>query len=406
MIRGLATVGVLLCLLAGTTLAPATGEPARAAAPAHQQQRGGFTVTQAMTMNDPTHHRGQAARHLRTLIEHTPGGATISIMTFYMASSITWPALQAAYRRGVDIRAIFYGGPKGQPLPGVSSGGVKLTEMIQEGRRHGRRGSWVVWTRNSARGRDGKTTLHTKFWQFTKVGRTRKVTSIGSYNNSDAADARAYSAMVTVALPGLYDAVQEVFRESRADRKPPGNPLRRASGAGWDAYFMPSLPITRDNDPVLDRLRAIPGAPGTRIVISMYSWQGYRGEWIAHRIARMIEGGAHVTVVVGPDVKPPVLRILRAGGAKLEDGCWRTGRRAHPYAYTHDKEMTATWVEGGETRYAAWIGSDDWGNGGGGSQSDQATVGLYNEWAFRRLNKLLAPQIAHEPDNLAPCDPL
>ncbi|WP_183095566.1 phospholipase D-like domain-containing protein [Nocardioides stalactiti] len=404
MIRVATVVATLLAVLAGATLSPAVGDTSRASVAA--EPRGGFTVERSMAMNDPTRNRGQVARELRTLIEHTPRGATISIMTFYMASSITWPALQAAYRRGVDIRAIFYGGPKGQPLPGVSSGGVKLTEMIRAGQRQGRRGSWVVWTKNSARGRDGKTTLHTKFWQFSKVGRTRKVTVVGSYNNSDAADARAYSAMVTLTLPDLYDAFQRVFAESRRDRKPPGNPLRTASGEGWDAYFTPALPITRDNDPVMDRLRAIPGAPETRIVVSMYSWQGYRGEWIARRLATMMAGGAKVTVVVGPDVKPPVLRILRAAGARLEDGCWRTGSRTRPYAYTHDKEMTATWVKRGETHYAAWIGSDDWGNGGGGSQSDQATVGLYDEWAFNRLNKLLAPQIAHEPDNLAPCDPL
>ncbi len=68
--------------------------------------------------------------------------------------------------------------------------------------------------------------------------------------------------------------------------------------------------------------------------------------------------------------------------------------------------MTATWVKDGETHYAAWLGSDDWGNGGGGSQSDQVTIGLYIRWAYNRLNKLLAPQIAHEPDKLAHCDPL
>lgn len=359
-----------------------------------------------MSMNDPTHNRGQVARQLRTFIKHTPRGATISIMSFYMASSITWPALKAAYERGVDIHAIFYGGPAGKPLSGVSSGGVKLDKLIRQGRANGRRGSWVVWTKNSARGRDGKTTMHAKTWQFSKVGRTRKVTMIGSYNNSDAADARAYSAMVTVALPQLYDDVQRVFLQAAKDRKPPGNPQRRASGEGWDAYFMPSLPITRDNDPVMDRLRAIPGGPDTKMVISMYSWQGYRGAWLARRLAAMVRAGSRLTVVVGPDVDASVVRTLRSAGARMEDGCWRTGSRARPYAYTHDKEMTATWVKNGETHYAAWLGSDDWGNGGGGSMSDQVTLGLYNRWAYDRLNQLLAPQIAHEPDRLGRCDPL
>ncbi|PWN01274.1 hypothetical protein DJ010_19115 [Nocardioides silvaticus] len=413
MIRMAATVVALLVLLGGTTLPSASGDPADAADPAAVARDGddvgerrAFSVNRLMSMNDPTRNRGQVARQLRTLIKHTPRGATISIMSFYMASSITWPALKAAYQRGVDIRAIFYGGPEGKPLSGVSSGGVKLTQLIREGRSRGRRGSWVVWTTNAARGKAGKTTMHAKVWQFSKVGTTRKVTMIGSYNNSDAADARAYSAMVTVALPRVYDEVQKVFLQSRKDRKPPGNPQRRASGDGWDLYFMPSLPITKENDPVMDRLRAIPAAPETRMVVSMYSWQGRRGAWIARKLAAMVRAGSKLRVVVGPDVDRSVVRTVRRAGAKMEDGCWKTGNRKRPYAYTHDKEMTATWVKDGETHYAAWLGSDDWGNGGGGSQSDQVTIGLYNEWAFTRLNKLLAPQIAHEPDRLSPCHPL
>lgn len=404
-IRVAVTAATLLALLAGSVLSPAVGEPATSATTSAERSAP-FTVTRSMRMNDPTHNRGQVARQLRTLIKHTPRGATISIMSFYMASSITWPALRDAYRRGVDIHAIFYGGPDGEPLAGVSSGGVKLTELIRRGRANGRRGSWVVWTKNSARGRDGKTTMHAKVWQFSKVGGTRKVTMIGSYNNSDAADGRAYSAMVTVPLPRVYDEVQKVFLQSAKDRKPPGNPQRRAAGAGWDLYFMPSLPITRTNDPVLKRLRAIPGNSNTRMAISMYSWQGYRGAWLAARLARMVRNGARLTVVVGPDVDRSVVRTLRRAGARLEDGCWRTGRPSFPYAYTHDKEMTATWVKDGETHHAAWLGSDDWGNGGGGSQSDQVTIGLYSKWAYERLNKLLAPQIAHEPDDLTRCEPL
>lgn len=406
MIRVAATVATLLALLASTAPAPATSDSP--AAPESSTARGAFTVTRAMTMNDPTRNPGTVARQLRTFIEHTPRGSTISIMSFYLSSSITWPALKAAYRRGVDIRAVLYGGEDGRPLPGVSWEGVKLSEMIRAGRAHGRRGSWVVWTRNTARGNDvGKSTMHAKMWQFSRVGRTRKVTMIGSYNNGDPPDGRAYSAMVTLAKPALYDAGQQIFLQSKKDRYVGGNPQRRASGNGWDAYFFPSTPITRDNDPVLERLRAIPARPGTEMKISMYSWQGRRGAWLARKLAAMVGAGARLTVVVGPDVARSVVRTLREGGAKLEDGCWRTGRRKFPYAYTHDKEMTATWVdEAGETRYAAWLGSDDWGNGGGGSQSDQVTIGLYSWWAYNRLNKLLAPQIAHEPDNLASCDPL
>lgn len=404
MIRVAAAVVTLLVLLGSTTLPPAASDsPGSRELP---RAHAAFRVTRTMTMSDPIRSPGNVARQLRTYIEHTPRGSTISIMSFFLSSSITWPALRAAYWRGVNIRAVLYGGPDGRPLP-VSWEGAKLTELIRNGRARGRRGSWVVWTRKTARGNDiAKSTMHAKVWQFSKVGRTRKVTMIGSYNNGDPPDGRSYSAMVTLPGPGLYDAVQRIFQVSAKDRYTGGNPQRRVSGDGWDAYFFPSTPITKRNDPVLDRLRSIPGRPTTRITIAMYSWQGYRGAWLARRLARMVDAGARLTVVVGPDVAGSVVRTLREAGAKLEDGCWRTGRTRRPYVFTHDKEMTATWVKDGETHYAAWLGSDDWGNGGGGSQSDQTTIGLYSVWAYNRLNKLLAPQIAHEPDNLAHCDPI
>jgi hypothetical protein len=403
-IRVVTIVVTLLAILVGTTPDPATGD---AAAPSPQQERRAFTVTRAMAMNDPTHHRGQVARQLRTYIKHAPRGSTISIMSFYLASSITWPALRAAYQRGVDIRAVLAGGDDGTPQPGVSWEGAKLTAMIRAGRAHGRRGSWVVWTNNTARGRDSyKTTMHAKFWQFSRIGQTRKVTMIGSYNNSDAADARAYSAMATLADAHLYDVVQDVFQQAKRDRRAGANPFRERSGDGWDVYFMPSTPISADNDPVMKRLEAIPADENTRMVVSMYSWQGRRGAWIARRMASMLRRGAHLTVVVGPDMSGKVKRILRGAHARLEDGCWRTGRTPSGFAYTHDKEMTATWVEDGVTQYAAWVGSDDWGNGPGGSQSDQATIGLFSRWAYDRLTRLLAPQLAHEPNSLAGCNPL
>ena len=390
--------------LDGAVVGPAGGADSSSPPVAARQT---FTVTRAMTMNDPTRRRGSVARQLRTYIKHTPPGATISIMSFYLSSSITWPALRAAYQRGVNVRAILYGGPYGKPMPAISWEGVKLANVIRKGRDRGRRGSWVVWTKRVARGRDfPNTVMHTKFWQFSKVGRSTKVTMIGSYNNGDPPDGRAYSAMVTLTDPKLYNDVQSILLESRKDRDDGRNPQRRFSGEGWAAYFFPSTPITPTNDPVMERLRSIPGNTDTRMTISMYSMQGRRGAWLARRLASMVERGAELTFVVGPDVAASVVRTLRAAGATLEDGCWKTGHKRFPYAYTHDKEMTATWVTAGVRHHAAWIGSDDWGNGSGGSQSDQATIGLYSTWAYSRLNKLLAPQIAHEPDNLARCDPL
>jgi hypothetical protein len=405
-VRRIALIGALLLALVGATTTVSLSAPADAGqAPSAAHRHGGFGVERRITMNNPTHHPGTIARQLKSYIQHTPSGATISIMTFYMSSTITWPALSAAYKRGVHIRAVLYGGASGQPLAGVSSEGVRLAAMINAGRAHGREGSSVVWTHGTARGKDGQNAaMHAKMWQFSRVGRTPKVTMIGSYNNGDDPDHRAFAAMVTLTDAKLYRDAQSVFKVAQKDRYVGHNPQVRFSGPDWDAYFFPSTPITRGNDPVLQRLMAIPGNANTTITISMYSFQGFRGHWLARRLASMTKHGAHVTLVAGPDVSRPVLNILRKAGANLQDGCWSTGNGK--FAYTHDKEMAATWMKDGKRQQGAWFGSDDWGDGPGGSHSDQAAVSLYSPWAYNRLSKLLAVQVAHRPDNLSPCHPL
>ena len=65
----------LLALVAGTALSPAAGE---SAGPRLSAQERPFTVTRAMSMNDPLHHRGQSARQIRTYIKHAPRGSTIA----------------------------------------------------------------------------------------------------------------------------------------------------------------------------------------------------------------------------------------------------------------------------------------------------------------------------------------
>ncbi|MGK2874703.1 MAG: phospholipase D-like domain-containing protein [Nocardioides sp.] len=395
-------IGTMMMTLGLAMAAPVVAEaPARADVPSARP----FTIQQNVSLNDPLN-KGAIARQLRTYIQHTPRGATISIMSFYISSSITWPALREAYQRGVNIRVVLYGGDNGHALTPLSWEGAKLQTMIDQGRKSGRTGSWVVWTKDSGRGNAPEGNMHAKMWQFSRVGATKKVTMIGSYNNGDGPDGRAYAAMATMTNAKLYDRAQSIFNATAQDRYVGGNPQRRYKGTNWDLYAMPSAPITKANDPVMKRLSAIPANADTRIKVSMYSWQGYRGAWLAKKLASMVTRGTRLTVVVGPDVAPSVVKTLRTAGANMQDGCWRTGRNDFPYAYTHHKEMSATWVSKGKRRYAAWFGSDDWGNGPGGSMSDQLSLGIHQKWAWTRLEKVLSGQIAHRPDKFEHCDPI
>lgn len=341
---------------------------------------------------DPDRDPHGISRRLARYADSVPAGGRISIETYFLGSSVTYPALARAFRRGVDVQVVLNGSTRDR-FPQ----GERLADLLGRDRTDG---SWVVFTTRSARGPDGVVSIdHNKIWRFSQVGDRRWLTVVGSYNNSDTADSHAYGLMWSVADRDIYRAFGEVFDQSARDRPVAGDPMREQAGDGWSAYFLPTTSHAPDADPVMRRLAGIPAAATTEIRIAMFTMWDLRGEWIADRLAELARGGARITFIAGPLVGRPIVDTLTWSGVAVEGGCWPA-----EHTYVHGKDMSATWVERGERHHWTWIGSDNWTSKT--LNSDQAVLGL----AGRRLHQRFVTHfdaLTARPDHFGyPCDEL
>lgn len=340
---------------------PERGSPTRAATVQRAEQV--FSPpARTILASDPRRRPHAIARALARYVDGVPAGGTVKVETYFLGSSITYPALVRAFRRGVHVQVILNGSTRDR-FPH----GPRLADVLNADR--GDR-SWVVFTDLSARGPVGVRSIdHNKVWRFSQVGDRRWVTVVGSYNNTDEADGHAYSMMWSLAHRPLYEVLERTFQESRRDRPAGANPMRRFRGAGWSSYVLPSTIQTPGADPVMDALRAIPARPGTVVRIAMFTMWDSRGEWIADRLARMSRRGARIVFVAGPLVGRIPRYHLERAGVRIEGGCWPGDE-----TFVHDKAMSASYDAAGGRRYWTWIGSDNWTTHT--MNSDQTVVGL------------------------------
>ncbi|QSR26497.1 hypothetical protein CFH99_12770 [Nocardioides aromaticivorans] len=316
-----------------------------------------FTPRSTLIASDPVRAPHRITDQLVRLIDNVPPGESIEVMTYFLGSPALEAALVDAFRRGVEVRAVFDAHTREDHREGTALGRILNRRSTDR--------SWVRFTAGSTRASGGA--MHQKTWRFSRVGGARFVTVTGSYNASDLADSRAHSLMWQWVDEGVYDAFASVWAaQVRMHDAAPR--LRTFRGPGWSAYFSPLTARTPAGDPVMRRLAGIPVGDGTVIRIAMYSMWDTRALWIADRLASMARRGARVVLVAGPTVAPEVRATMRSGGVAVYAGCFRDG------TYTHSKDMSASWLSGGRRQYWTWVGSDNWTTDG--MASDEAVLGI------------------------------
>lgn len=364
-VRPVRTLLVALLLVAAPVLsafaddAPPAAAPGAAAGTEAGSEVAAYSFTPRSTLlsSDPVRAPHRVTNQLVRLIDNVPPGESIEVMTYFLGSPALKTALGEAFRRGVEVRAVFEAHTRAEHREATALGRLL-------NRRAGDR-SWVRFTHGSTRAAGGA--MHQKTWRFSRVGEARFVTVTGSYNASDLADSRAHSLMWQWVDEGVYDAFASVWAaQVRLRDRAPG--LRTFEGPGWTAYFSPLTTRTPAGDPVVERLAGIPANRSTVIRVAMYSMWDTRAGWIADRLASMARRGARVVLVAGPTVAPEVRATLRAGGVAVHPGCFRDG------TYTHSKDMSASWLAGGERQYWTWVASDNWTTDG--MASDEAVLGI------------------------------
>lgn len=368
-VRPVRTLLVALLLVAAPVLSafaddtpPTAATPGTTSAAVSAAATAAYTFTPRSTLlaSDPERAPHRITDQLVRLIDNVPPGESIEVMTYFLGSPALKTALVHAFRRGVEVRAVFEAHTRDDHREAAGLGAVLNRRTTDR--------SWVRFTAGSTRATGGA--MHQKTWRFSRVGGAQFVTVTGSYNASDLADSRAHSLMWQWVDRGVYDAFASVWTSQvrMRDRAPR---LRTFSGEGWTAYFSPLTMKAPAGDPVMRRLRGIPANRNTVIRVAMYSMWDTRAAWIADRLASMARRGARVVLVAGPTVAPEVRSTMRAGGVAVYPGCFRDG------TYTHSKDMSASWLAGGRRQYWTWVGSDNWTTDG--MSSDEAVLGIRSQ---------------------------
>jgi phosphatidylserine/phosphatidylglycerophosphate/cardiolipin synthase-like enzyme len=312
-----------MCLVLGAPLAavPAAASPLGGVSTAAQPGPASAKVTaadrtrwrapQGPFFNDPRRKKGwfRIERKVIDTIKHTPKGSTIRIAVYSFDRMPVAKALIAAHRRGVKVQMIL--------------NDHQYTKAMRAVRREigakRYRSSFITRCTAGCRSKQNQyNNMHTKFYSFSRAGRSKDVLAVGSANLMLNADKHQWNDLYfTSGDHELFRQFVRLFNDMRRDhstRQPPqffcGTP---ANGIACDdsvdrhtvwAWPKPSGP---KNDLVLDLLGKVQcltpdGAGGqkrSRIAVSMHTMRGRRGDYLASAIRQKWIEGCKVRVMYG-----------------------------------------------------------------------------------------------------------
>lgn len=334
-----ATLAVLALLV---TLALSPGAPAPARTRVEPAAAGtapdSYTPKTGAKFNNPlggTDQRRRLFRHIVRTVNSVPPGGTIRFAVFSFADKPTADALLAAHNRGVRVKLIFSGSNIYPPM----------TRLQQAIGRDPHSPSFVIFCERSCRGTAGE--MHAKFFQFSRAGKARNITMVGSNNLTRHNSDEQWSDLYTRADGGrFYWSFRSWFSQLKLDQ-PVEDPFE-SRRVGGNRVIITPIDLSQESDPILDALDKVtcltpageidpeaedPEEPvATSLLIAAHAWNGERGKTVAHRVADLVRAGCQVRVFYGEGTGPAVRNIVSSPGAKLRNG-------THKGVLTHEKLM-------------------------------------------------------------------
>lgn len=337
--------------------------PASTALAAPQRDRvGHYTPPAGAKFNNPLGTPRQQRRlfkHVIRSIKSVPRKGVIRIAVFSFADQETAKALIAAYWRGVKVRLIFSGNNVYPPMKSVRR--VIGTDTTKS--------SFVVMCQRSCRGTGGQ--MHAKYFSFSRAGKARRITMVGSNNLTNFNAERQWSDLYTVTNDEAYfNAFKPWFKQLKADL-PAAKTYIRKTASNHQLAITP-IDLAVNADPLLVAMSTIrcqvtqgeidPGSPtpdtvvSTRVLISTHAWNGTRGVTLAQRVAELESAGCAVQVFYGPGdgFGDGVRTILTDAAVPMTSG-------THKGYYTHQKLLIVDGAVDGELRTTRVLtGSQNW----------------------------------------------
>ena len=293
---------------ATSSVSAATPTPGKAQRDRAQRER--WTAPRGPYFNDPHRKKGYFTieRKVIQTIRHTPRGSTIRIAVYSFDRMPVAKALVAAHRRGVKVQMLLNDHQY-----------TKAMRVIRAeiGARRGA-DSFIYRCKAGCRSKANQyNNMHTKFYSFSRAGRSRDVIAVGSANMMlNAAIHQWNDLYFTSGDHTLFRQFVSLFNDMAKDhstRQPArsfcGSPRGAACDDSVDKHTVWAFPKPAGprNDLVIDMLDKIQcvtpdGAGGitrTRLALSMHTMRGRRGDYLAAAIRQKFAEGCRFRVSYG-----------------------------------------------------------------------------------------------------------
>lgn len=218
--------------------------------------------------------------------------------------------------------------------------------------------NFIYRCRSSCRGAQPNRNLHTKFYLFSKAGKSEDVVMVGSANLTLNAVAHQWNDLWTTSeKPDLYQNYVALFNDMRRDynkRQPSylfcAKPLEMACDEYADTMVSRVLPkrTTFKNDIILDFLDQVqcltPQPDGTnkrtKLALSMHTIRGNRGLYLAEKIRKLYAAGCNFRVnygIIGFYVKLRLGAVTSRGRIPMRSTGFDFNGDEEIDRYTHQK---------------------------------------------------------------------
>ena len=394
--------------------ASASSASAADAREASRKKKGNrYRAPQGPFFNNP---RGSKASHfvierkVIAAINHTHKKEFIRIAVYSFDRMPVANALIAAHRRGVRVQLLLNDHQDTRAMKALR--GVLGTNRFAR--------SFIYKCKQGCRTfADEYRNLHSKFYTFTKAGKSNHVLMVGSANMMLNAEIHQWNDLyVTSGNKALFGQFINVFKDMKHDyntKQPPirfcGTPKGAACDDSVDKYTTWIFPktSTHKSDLVLDMLSKIQcltpdGAGGqtrTHLALSMHTMRGARGNYLASAIRQKWAQGCDFRVSYGL-IGFKTKQILGASTARGRIPLRSTGLDYHPDDdfdlnhdgeddvildfYTHQKYFVIQGTYNGKPNYSMVLtGSSNWASLG--TAEDEVFFTIRGESNARRYVK-------------------
>ena len=332
---------------------------------------GGVTLSNPLnaTNND-------IARKIHRAIRHTPDGARIRAASWNINSTPFVNDLIAAHRRGVSVQVFMARSLANEQTSGGSFATLKRNLSKGNKGRPGFMRSWIRTCSHSCRGKGGA--MHSKYYIFSRVGRTPHVVINTTFNlTSSAAAVQWNDSYTAVNRTGIFRNYMSVFHQAKRDKPANYRQFKDGNITGW------FYPQRGSGDLVMRMLNRVSckGAKGagirgrTAIRVAQDVFNNKRGVRIAKKLKSLQNQGCNLRVIYSQavaDTRPIVQSLPNNHLVQDTDGDGAYDR------YLHAKSMTISGHYGKkrDTRIVL-NGSANW--SGTAIQSDEQGMIIEND---------------------------